>query len=60
MQVVSGSADKTVQVWNVSTGAELKVLKAHNTNYISSVAFSMDNMQIDMVLMTIGCGCGMY
>jgi WD40 repeat protein len=45
MQIVSGSFDKSVRVWDASTGVELKVLKGH-TKWVNSVAFSSDGMQI--------------
>jgi len=38
-QIVSGSVDKSVRVWDASTGAELNALKGH-TSSVSSVAFS--------------------
>ncbi|KIJ90136.1 hypothetical protein K443DRAFT_53745, partial [Laccaria amethystina LaAM-08-1] len=44
-QIVSGSDDKSVRVWDASTGDELKVLKGH-TNSVRSVAFSPDGKQI--------------
>ena len=44
-RIVSGSNDKSVRVWDASTGAELKVLNGH-TDYINSVAFSADGMRI--------------
>ena len=45
MRIVSGSSDKTVRVWDASTGAELNVLQGH-TDWVHSVAFSMDGMRI--------------
>ena len=44
-QIVSGSYDKSVRVWDVSTGKELKVLKGH-TNVVFSVAFSPGGKQV--------------
>ncbi|PPQ94076.1 hypothetical protein CVT25_009705, partial [Psilocybe cyanescens] len=44
-QIVSGSYDKSVRVWDVSMGDELKVLKGH-TSLVTSVAFSPDGKQI--------------
>ena len=38
-QVVSGSVDRTVQLWDAATGAPLQMLEGY-TSYISSVAFS--------------------
>ncbi|EDR01197.1 uncharacterized protein LACBIDRAFT_395446 [Laccaria bicolor S238N-H82] len=43
--IISGSADNSVQVWDASTGAELKVLNGH-MKLVSSVAFSTDGTQI--------------
>jgi WD40 repeat protein len=40
-RIVSGSEDKSVRVWDASTGAELKVLNGH-TGYVYSTAFSSD------------------
>jgi WD40 repeat protein len=39
MRVVSGSGDKTVRIWDASTGAELNVLTGH-TDSVNSVAIS--------------------
>jgi WD40 repeat protein len=44
-QVVSGSGDKTVRLWDAATGAPLQMLKGH-TGYVSSVAFSPDSKQV--------------
>ena len=44
-QIVSGSDDQSVRVWDVFTGVQVKVLKGH-TGAVYSVAFSSDNMQI--------------
>jgi len=44
-QIVSGSSDNSVQVWNASTGAELKQLNGH-TDCVRSVAFSHDDIYI--------------
>jgi len=43
--IVSGSDDKSVRVWDASTGSELKELKGH-TNWVTSVAFSPDGKHI--------------
>ena len=43
-RIVSGSDDKSVRVWDASTGAELKELKGH-TDSVNSVAFSTDGTQ---------------
>ena len=42
---MSGSSDKSVRVWDASTGVELKVLKGHS-DQVCSVAFSSDGTQI--------------
>ncbi|KAF5319160.1 hypothetical protein D9619_008785 [Psilocybe cf. subviscida] len=44
-KIVSGSDDKSVRVWDASTGAELKVLNGH-TDYVWSAAFSPDGTKI--------------
>ena len=44
-RIVSGSHDKSVRVWDASTGVELKELKRH-TDHINSVAFSSDGTRI--------------
>ena len=45
MQIVSGLDDKSVHVWDASTGIELMELKGH-TNTVNSVAFSSNDTQI--------------
>jgi WD40 repeat protein len=40
-QVVSGSGDKTVRLWDATTGAALQTLEGHSSS-VSSVAFSPD------------------
>jgi WD40 repeat protein len=40
-QVVSGSWDRTVRLWDAATGAPLQTLEGH-TNSVTSVAFSPD------------------
>ena len=45
MQIVSGSHDKSVRVWDALTGVELMELKGH-TGEVRSVAFSNDGTQI--------------
>ena len=44
-RVVSGSNDKTVQIWNVMTGEVEAVLEGH-TDFVTSVAFSQDGSQV--------------
>ena len=43
--IVTGSNDKSVRVWDASTGDELKALKGH-AHLVTSVAFSSDGNQI--------------
>jgi WD40 repeat protein len=44
-QIVSGSDDTTIKLWDAVTGAVLQTLEGH-TYYIRSVAFSPDSKQI--------------
>ena len=44
-QIVSGSQDKSVLVWDALTGVEMKELKGH-TGSVDSVAFSSDGAWI--------------
>jgi WD40 repeat protein len=44
-QIISGSNDSTVRVWDAVSGAHKHTLKGH-TNYIRSVAFSPEGTQI--------------
>ncbi|PQE07169.1 hypothetical protein CJF31_00004831 [Rutstroemia sp. NJR-2017a BVV2] len=44
-QVVSGSADQTVRLWDTTTGALLQTLEGHSDRVIS-VAFSPDSKQV--------------
>jgi WD40 repeat protein len=44
-QIVSGSSDKTVRLWDVATGAALQRLEGHS-DWVWSVAFSPDGKQI--------------
>jgi hypothetical protein len=39
--LASGSRDKTIKIWNVSTGQEINTLKGHSRS-VNSVAFSPD------------------
>jgi WD40 repeat protein len=45
MQVVSGSGDNTVKIWDTGSGACLKTLDGH-TNWVNLVAFSHDGTQV--------------
>ena len=44
-KIVSGSEDKSVQVWDTSTGVALQYLNSH-TCRVNSVAFSHDGIHI--------------
>jgi len=44
-QIVSGSIDESVQVWDALTGTQLKILNGHSSG-VNSVAFSNDGTQI--------------
>jgi hypothetical protein len=44
-RIVSGSDDKTVQIWDTVTGKQLAVLEGHTT-WVQSVAFSPDGAHI--------------
>ncbi len=44
-KIVSGSGDKTIKVWDVSTGACLRTLQGH-TDYVFSVCVSPDGSKI--------------
>jgi COMPASS component SWD3 len=39
--LASGSDDKTIKLWDVATGQEVRTLKGH-TDWVRSVAFSPD------------------
>ena len=45
LHLVSGSWDKTAQIWDASTGAVIHVLGGHN-DLVRSVAFSPDNRYV--------------
>jgi WD40 repeat protein len=44
-QVVSGSRDKTVRLWDATTGAALQTLEGYS-DLVNSVAFSPDSKQV--------------
>ena len=44
-QVVSGSDDNTVRLWDAATGTALQTLEGHSS-YVNSVAFSPDGKQV--------------
>jgi WD40 repeat protein len=44
-QVVSGSYDKAVRLWDVATGALQQILEGHSAT-VMSVAFSTDGKQV--------------
>jgi WD40 repeat protein len=44
-QVVSGSEDKTVWLWDAATGTALQTLKGHSYS-VNSVAFSPNGKQV--------------
>ncbi len=44
-QVVSGSGDKTVRLWDAATGKALQTLEGHS-DWVDSVAFSPDGKQV--------------
>jgi len=44
-QIVSGSADDTLKVWNAETGQEIRTLKGHN-HIVFCLAFSRDGQRI--------------
>jgi WD40 repeat protein len=41
-QIVSGSHDETIRLWDAVTGAVLQTLKGHS-HWVNSVAFSLDS-----------------
>jgi WD40 repeat protein len=49
-QVVSGSDDKTVRLWDAATGAPLQTLKGH-TDSVRSVTFSPDGKVVNTPLL---------
>ncbi|MFP6618289.1 MAG: hypothetical protein VB877_03005, partial [Pirellulaceae bacterium] len=44
-QIVSGSADSTLIIWDAESGQKVRTLNGHN-NTVLSVAFSPDGKQI--------------
>jgi WD40 repeat protein len=44
-QIVSGSTDKTLRLWDAVSGAHLNTLKGHS-DQVRSVTFSPDGTQI--------------
>jgi WD40 repeat protein len=44
-QIISGSQDRTIKLWDVVTGREIRTFSGH-TNSVVSVAFSPDGRQI--------------
>ncbi len=50
-QVVSGSSDKTVRLWDAVTGKPLQTLKGH-TGWVNSVAFSPTSRQVNTLLVS--------
>jgi len=44
-QVVSGSGDKTIKLWDVATGQEIRTFSGHS-NVVNSVTFSPDGRQV--------------
>jgi WD40 repeat protein len=45
-RIASGSADRTIKIWDAGDGRELLTLKGHTRYYVESVAFSPDGRQI--------------
>ena len=45
VSIVSGSADKTIKIWNIIEGAVIRSLQQHS-NMVISVGFSEDGTRI--------------
>jgi len=50
-QVVSGSSDRTVRLWDAATGAPLQTLEGH-IGSVNSVAFSLDGKLLPVLLVS--------
>ncbi|MBD2361325.1 ribosome assembly protein 4 [Anabaena minutissima FACHB-250] len=44
-QLASASADKTIKIWDISTGKTLQTLSGHS-NWVNSIAYSPDGQQL--------------
>jgi WD40 repeat protein len=44
--VVSGSQDKTVRLWDIATGTQLRTFPSHGNVAVSSVAYAPDGHQV--------------
>ena len=51
-RIVSGSDDKTLKVWDATTGQETLTLRGH-TGRVSSLAFSPDGRRLAGRLLTV-------
>jgi WD40 repeat protein len=52
-QVVSGSRDRTVRLWDAATSAALQTLRGHS-GPVNSVAFSPDGLAVNTLLVLNG------
>ena len=57
-RIVSGSADKTVRLWNADTGQPVGTPLIGHPDDVDSVAFSPDGKRIVSGSTTRRCGCG--